>query len=155
MKANMSELAAALQATLTADTAVQGFDGRSSLTIHRDEPVNTSADQLPWISVYRRHAKHDPDTLGPAIEAWRASDARLVVIAQYGGQVPSTIGDKLDELVKLVLNALFTRSGSFWNYVGLVNSVDVSYAYNEADTPSMYMQTAMIEIVVEVDHEAS
>lgn len=153
MKANMSELNAALQSTLQNDVDVQAFvsDG---IQVLRDEPVNVSPDRVPWICTYRRDVNHDPHTLGPEAQAWRANEARLTVIAQYAGQTGSIVSDKLDELVTLILHAIMKRGTALTNYVGMVSRVHVAYAFEETDTPSLYMQSALIEITAEVDHEA-
>lgn len=118
-------------------------------TIERGEYVNNDPDVTPWIGVYRSVSDYVPRTLGNHLASFQ-NTTKIRILAQdasfkSGGDCENRIEDLATKILECVISDK-TIGGT----VDMVNSLNVEYMYNETDRESLYYQTAVITVEVEV-----
>ena len=141
---DMSKITAALVDQLKNDSELTQLGA----SISRNRYLNENPENTPWIGVYKNNVPYDTRTLGRHNTSWKASpDLRIVV--QQGGLDEIVVEDKLENLIKRVLDAVWTDS-TFDSEVDMVTGLDVQYSFQETNSEDQYFQWAIISVKLEV-----
>lgn len=146
MSINISTISKALQSQLQSDAGVQSF---LQGDIVRGEYINEDPNNTPWVGVYRGAVRYVPRTLGINAKNWEPSPNMRIVVQDTDMLSPDNCEDLLEEHVKLIIDAVFADR-TIGGTVDIIKEVNVEYLYNETDRESLYFQTAIITLDLEV-----
>lgn len=139
----VSEILAALQEQLSRDPVVQNLLGKH---VERDSHVNMDPGRAPWAGVYRANRRYTPRTLG---NNWASAPQVRVVVQAVDMRSSAECGETLDKLIDAVIDAVqldLTLRGT----VDMVTEANVEYGFIETDRTSIYFQSAIITLALEV-----
>ena len=131
---------------------IEAFDndsGFNGFTLERSEYVNENPSLCPWLGVYRAGMDYQPETLGLGEDHWTGLFTVNIVVQAANMASGEESEDDLESYVELVISKVFADT-SIGAIVDMVNSVKVTYSYKAEDETSMYFQSAIIEMIMEV-----
>lgn len=146
MSINMATIAKALQTQLQNTANVVSF---LRSPVIRGEYINEDPNLTPWMGVYRGIIRYVPRTLGISAKNWEASPEIKIVVQNTNLSSAEECEDELEAYVSETIDAVF-NDRTIGGTVAMVNEVNVEYLYNETDRESMYFQTAIITLKLEV-----
>lgn len=147
MSINIVEIEKALRDQLEVDVGVQSFmNGRGILI---GEYVNNDPNNAPWMCVYKGKSRYDSRTLGPSAANWEVFPEVKVAVQSVNVASGEICEEELEERVRLIIDGIFLDR-TIRNTVDMITNVEVEYLYNEVDRESVYFQTAIITVSLEV-----
>ena len=111
------------------------------------EYINNDVNQAPWIGVYRGSVEYSPRALG--YNNWEVAHSIRVVAQEKSLITGSDCEQKLEDLVQKIITAV-SSDKTIGNTVDMCNSIGVEYGFIETDRSSVYFQSAVITINLEV-----
>lgn len=140
-------------ATITRALAVQLESTQSVRDILKSDIVrggyiNVNPSLCPWLGVYRRKIDYSPRTLGP-VESWDATPQINVIIQAVSYKSGDDCEDLLESYIEKIVDAIWADP-TIGNTVDMITGFSVEYGYNETDLDSLYFQSAIITLDLEV-----
>lgn len=124
----------------------------SGWTIERGEPLNTNESVAAngWVGIYRDRVGYDPKSLGRNTTNWRgALEIRFVVQASSllsAEDCEDLLEGRINSLIRSILTVERTMVDNF-------DAITVDYSYDEADRRTLYFQSALIAVAMQVSIE--
>ena len=140
---NTSDITRAIETAFNTDPVFNTF------TIERAELVNENAAICPWLGIYRESINYAPETLGLGPDHWTAIMTLTLIVQSSNLGSGTQAEDDLEGYVKSVITKMFedtTIRGS----VDMINAIKVSYSYVAEDEQTLFFQSALIEMTLEV-----
>ena len=140
---NPSDITRAIETAFNTDPVFNTF------TIERAELVNENPAICPWLGIYRESINYAPETLGLGPDHWTAIMTLTLIVQSSNFNSGTQAEDDLEGYVKSVITKMFevtTIRGS----VDMVNAIKVSYSYIAEDEQTLFFQSALIEMTLEV-----
>ena len=140
---NPSDITRAIETAFNTDPVFNMF------TIERAELVNENAAICPWLGIYRESINYAPETLGLGPDHWTAIMMLTLIVQSSNFNSGTQAEDDLEGYVKSVITKVFedtTIRGS----VDMINAIKVSYSYVAEDEQTLFFQSALIEMTLEV-----
>ena len=143
---NIADITTALQAQLTADVTVSEF---LASPIVRGGLINNDAGMTPWIGIYRGAVNYEPRTLGRGLSTYEAYPSVRIIVQETSMDSGEDCENLLEGRVKSVLDAVLADP-TIGGTVDMVTGFGVEYGYVETDRETLYFQSAIITISLEV-----
>ena len=140
---NPSDITRAIETAFNTDPVFNTF------TIERAELVNENPAICPWLGIYRESINYAPETLGLGPDHWTAIMTLTLIVQSSNFNSGTQAEDDLEGYVKSVITKMFedtTIRGS----VDMINAIKVSYSYVAEDEQTLFFQSALIEMTLEV-----
>ena len=140
---NPSDITRAIETAFNTDPVFNTF------TIERAELVNENPALCPWLGIYRESIDYAPETLGLGPDHWTAIMTLTLIVQSSNFGSGTQAEDDLEGYVKSVITKMFedtTIRGS----VDMINAIKVSYSYIAEDEQTLFFQSALIEMTLEV-----
>lgn len=140
---NPSDITRAIETAFNTDPVFNTF------TIERAELVNENPAICPWLGIYRESIDYAPETLGLGPDHWTAIMTLTLIVQSSNFNSGTQAEDDLEGYVKSVITKMFedtTIRGS----VDMINTIKVSYSYVAEDEQTLFFQSALIEMTLEV-----
>lgn len=144
---NVSTITAALKTLLDNNAAIAAWP--LSMPVVRGDYINEDAGLTPWVGIYRGDVSMEPRTLGMTSGNMEATASIRIVVQQASADSASACEGILEGRVQNVLSAIMADT-TIGGTVDMVNRFKISYGYVETQSTTLYFQTAIIEIEVEV-----
>lgn len=136
-----SDITKAVVAQLESDAALLSINP----TIKRGEYINELPRLCPWIGVYKGSVSMKPGALGRSASTFDSTIPAKIVVQASHGNSGAECEERLDEYVKLVLDALWSDP-TIGGTVGLIRGFDIEYTYRETESETLYFQWAIINV---------
>jgi hypothetical protein len=101
-----------------------------NIQFSRSECVNEDANQAPWVGLYTKTVKHDPETLATIHRRWKSTPTLVIVVQQASLKSGADCSTRLEVLIRDVLNAIVNDT-SFSAEIDMVNKLDVTYKFEK------------------------
>ena len=140
---NPSDITQAVETAFNKDPVFNSF------TIERGEFVNMNPALCPWLGIYRNDINYAPETLGAGPDHWTAIMTLTLIVQASNLSSGAQTEDDLEGYVESVITKMFgdtTLRGS----IDIINALKVSYSYLAEDEKTMFFQSALIEMTLEV-----
>jgi hypothetical protein len=118
--------------------------GRNGVNISRSEDIPSDPPGNGWVGVYRNMVKYQLRTSG-AYQAGRNHIVELTLVAVQSGESGSDCEDRLETLIKDIMDVLFT-DGTFGGTVDMVQEDVVVRYVDFSQNGERYKQVAYIFI---------
>lgn len=140
---NASDITRAVEQAFLDDPLFNAF------TIERGEFVNENPAVCPWLGIYRKDIDYAPETLGGGSDYWTAIMTLTLVVQATNYSSGAGCEDDLEKLVTDVINKIFSDT-TLQNTIDMVNNLKVSYSYVADDEETLFFQSALIDMTLEV-----
>ena len=140
---NASDITKAVEQAFLSDPLFKEF------TVERGEFVNENPAICPWLGIYRKDIDYTPETLGGGSDYWTAIMTLTLVVQATNYSSGAECEDDLEKLVTDVIDKIFSDT-TLRNTIDMVNSLKVSYSYVADDEETLFFQSALIDMTLEV-----
>lgn len=130
--------------------ALQKDQRTSEIVVTRMSPANMNAGLSVngWVGLYVDTVDYEPRSVGLGARQWRSKPVFRVIVQATDLYGPEQAHDKLEGLLQNVLDVVL-ENRTLGETMGTLNSMNVTYTFNEDERESMHFIGALVTLEFE------
>lgn len=127
--------------------ALQKDHRTAEMTITRMAAANTNAGTSVngWVGLYVDTVDYEPRIVGAGARQWRSKPVFRIIVQATDLYGPEQAHDKLEGFLQNVLDVVL-ENRTLGETMGTLNSMNVTYTFNEDDRESMHFIGALVTL---------